>query len=215
MSDRLRAFLWPALTLSLRCGDPTSQLLQWISVSPQLCERRKTCRSRLASEEAGTDDKDLQPAETTKPASIRALFQIHPGSEAEHFHIRPDRRGHRDLRLLFLFYRRCCRLGCRLARDFGDRWLIGQRLERHRQLLGQALQQHALRLDLSRRTTGMLFLQMDDAVVTDLSATVDQAPLRVEDRRLFCTRIQARDSCLLYTSPSPRDGLLSRMPSSA
>ena len=25
----------------------------------------------------------------------------------------------------------------------------------------------------------------------------------------------ARESCLLYTSPSPRDGLLSRMPSSA
>ena len=25
----------------------------------------------------------------------------------------------------------------------------------------------------------------------------------------------AKDSCLLYTSPSPRDGLLSRMPSSA
>ena len=27
--------------------------------------------------------------------------------------------------------------------------------------------------------------------------------------------IQRLDSCLLYTSPSPRDGLLSRMPSSA
>ena len=28
-------------------------------------------------------------------------------------------------------------------------------------------------------------------------------------------RIQAFQGCLLYTSPSPRDGLLSRMPSSA
>ena len=27
--------------------------------------------------------------------------------------------------------------------------------------------------------------------------------------------VQQWDSCLLYTSPSPRDGLLSRMPSSA
>ena len=27
--------------------------------------------------------------------------------------------------------------------------------------------------------------------------------------------LQACDTCLLYTSPSPRDGLLSRMPSSA
>ena len=26
---------------------------------------------------------------------------------------------------------------------------------------------------------------------------------------------QSRETCLLYTSPSPRDGLLSRMPSSA
>ena len=29
------------------------------------------------------------------------------------------------------------------------------------------------------------------------------------------TRVDASGSCLLYTSPSPRDGLLSRMPSSA
>ena len=28
-------------------------------------------------------------------------------------------------------------------------------------------------------------------------------------------KISAKESCLLYTSPSPRDGLLSRMPSSA
>ena len=28
-------------------------------------------------------------------------------------------------------------------------------------------------------------------------------------------QITARQACLLYTSPSPRDGLLSRMPSSA
>ena len=27
--------------------------------------------------------------------------------------------------------------------------------------------------------------------------------------------LKNRDGCLLYTSPSPRDGLLSRMPSSA
>ena len=28
-------------------------------------------------------------------------------------------------------------------------------------------------------------------------------------------KIEVLESCLLYTSPSPRDGLLSRMPSSA
>ena len=31
----------------------------------------------------------------------------------------------------------------------------------------------------------------------------------------FDKNAEAVDSCLLYTSPSPRDGLLSRMPSSA
>ena len=34
-------------------------------------------------------------------------------------------------------------------------------------------------------------------------------------RPLLDTVIKACDTCLLYTSPSPRDGLLSRMPSSA
>ena len=32
---------------------------------------------------------------------------------------------------------------------------------------------------------------------------------------LVTTTIKQKESCLLYTSPSPRDGLLSRMPSSA
>ena len=30
-----------------------------------------------------------------------------------------------------------------------------------------------------------------------------------------CSEEEKRNPCLLYTSPSPRDGLLSRMPSSA
>ena len=32
---------------------------------------------------------------------------------------------------------------------------------------------------------------------------------------VFCYATPSSDTCLLYTSPSPRDGLLSRMPSSA
>ena len=40
-------------------------------------------------------------------------------------------------------------------------------------------------------------------VIMDLESQLDQAK---QDRA---------DYCLLYTSPSPRDGLLSRMPSSA
>ena len=34
-------------------------------------------------------------------------------------------------------------------------------------------------------------------------------------KRSFCARMGGVKGCLLYTSPSPRDGLLSRMPSSA
>ena len=51
--------------------------------------------------------------------------------------------------------------------------------------------------------------------VKHLQAIYDSA---IEDRkfveatRAYCTMAR---TCLLYTSPSPRDGLLSRMPSSA
>ena len=33
--------------------------------------------------------------------------------------------------------------------------------------------------------------------------------------RVWISEIMLQQTCLLYTSPSPRDGLLSRMPSSA
>ena len=39
--------------------------------------------------------------------------------------------------------------------------------------------------------------------------------LTVDAARTTATRMGNSYSCLLYTSPSPRDGLLSRMPSSA
>ena len=37
----------------------------------------------------------------------------------------------------------------------------------------------------------------------------------VDNGRVVEVQIQGNNICLLYTSPSPRDGLLSRMPSSA
>ena len=37
----------------------------------------------------------------------------------------------------------------------------------------------------------------------------------VHAQELTGTLKKIKDTCLLYTSPSPRDGLLSRMPSSA
>ena len=48
--------------------------------------------------------------------------------------------------------------------------------------------------------------------------TINYRTFKPEKGGLFCERIfgPTRDwDCLLYTSPSPRDGLLSRMPSSA
>ena len=46
----------------------------------------------------------------------------------------------------------------------------------------------------------------------DLPADAFEQLLRVNVQGVYLT---AREGCLLYTSPSPRDGLLSRMPSSA
>ena len=43
--------------------------------------------------------------------------------------------------------------------------------------------------------------------VTESRESHDSLPIQVKSAKLW--------NCLLYTSPSPRDGLLSRMPSSA
>ena len=39
--------------------------------------------------------------------------------------------------------------------------------------------------------------------------------LNLESKKLYVSLCDQLEDCLLYTSPSPRDGLLSRMPSSA
>ena len=41
------------------------------------------------------------------------------------------------------------------------------------------------------------------------------APAKLRDEPIDAARLEPPYGCLLYTSPSPRDGLLSRMPSSA
>ena len=48
-------------------------------------------------------------------------------------------------------------------------------------------------------------------------ANKQKAKMAMSDAQLLHAERQARgeEACLLYTSPSPRDGLLSRMPSSA
>ena len=49
---------------------------------------------------------------------------------------------------------------------------------------------------------------------TDVHCGISAAP-RSFVQVIFIESIERADICLLYTSPSPRDGLLSRMPSSA
>eukprot|EP01016_Furgasonia_blochmanni_P005393 TRINITY_DN12098_c0_g1_i4.p1 TRINITY_DN12098_c0_g1~~TRINITY_DN12098_c0_g1_i4.p1 ORF type:complete len:132 (+),score=22.70 TRINITY_DN12098_c0_g1_i4:65-460(+) len=76
-------------------------------------------------------------------------------------------------------------------------------------------------------------LRTTESMISDLSSSVSRQstfvePLMVEDRvngrvpvmlKPFLQKVRSERTytmtCLLYTSPSPRDGLLSRMPSSA
>ena len=52
------------------------------------------------------------------------------------------------------------------------------------------------------------------SIVENANATNEWFDLAEEDRLAYWQK-QALESCLLYTSPSPRDATLSRMPSSA
>ena len=51
--------------------------------------------------------------------------------------------------------------------------------------------------------------------VLDLKATGERINQLRKDNNLRVIDVAEYMGCLLYTSPSPRDGLLSRMPSSA
>ena len=62
---------------------------------------------------------------------------------------------------------------------------------------------------------------MSDIVTIDINCGIADVRLNRPEKYnalsgdMFNAIIEAGESCLLYTSPSPRDGLLSRMPSSA
>ena len=59
------------------------------------------------------------------------------------------------------------------------------------------------------RGRGTAAANVDSGRGSGLRPTVDDAPLKK------MVNVITPTTCLLYTSPSPRDGLLSRMPSSA
>ena len=67
---------------------------------------------------------------------------------------------------------------------------------------------------------GLAFISPAEAVQWDAETLTvpvnpDGAEVTFTDREINAGRKVFNTSCLLYTSPSPRDGLLSRMPSSA
>ena len=66
-------------------------------------------------------------------------------------------------------------------------------------------------------TTIKLTIDSNTMYVNGNAVTLDTPACVVNDRTLVPVRAisEAYQTCLLYTSPSPRDGLLSRMPSSA
>ena len=66
---------------------------------------------------------------------------------------------------------------------------------------------HQLELRSSREGVEPLQLKLDDAELADLVRCLDR--LRLDER------VKLTWTCLLYTSPSPRDRTRSRMPSSA
>ena len=53
------------------------------------------------------------------------------------------------------------------------------------------------------------------ALLDELAAVVAEMEAMTEDAPEGEAPAEPMSDCLLYTSPSPRDGLLSRMPSSA
>ena len=66
------------------------------------------------------------------------------------------------------------------------------------------------------KTNAVVF---DEVIVTgystELKREITAAITSIKNREIEGLPVQSFDSCLLYTSPSPRDATLSRMPSSA
>ena len=55
----------------------------------------------------------------------------------------------------------------------------------------------------------------DDSVAKVIDQFKDEHKTKKVDFKMFSMSLRSINSCLLYTSPSPRDATLSRMPSSA
>ena len=94
----------------------------------------------------------------------------------------------------------------------GEVFRVGQRIE------GQNLQQIA-KGTASAKALTLSFYVKGNAAATYVAQLKDADNTRANTQNFSVTtswtRVELTYVCLLYTSPSPRDGLLSRMPSSA
>ena len=74
--------------------------------------------------------------------------------------------------------------------------------------------EHGLELDISNTKAQLLESWENHFLNDDSPSAVDDAAEAMAESAANSSE-SAEEACLLYTSPSPRDGLLSRMPSSA
>ena len=71
--------------------------------------------------------------------------------------------------------------------------------------------------------SSLLFIENKDTYISGnkysfkdfMDGKIDEIDNRLPSEKDLTTHLSTIFTCLLYTSPSPRDGLLSRMPSSA
>ena len=68
---------------------------------------------------------------------------------------------------------------------------------------------------MSAMAMAVYFQGLDDAELSAWTTAMIKSGERMSFAGLSRPTVDKHSTCLLYTSPSPRDGLLSRMPSSA
>ena len=76
-------------------------------------------------------------------------------------------------------------------------------------------QRHSVKLTPSLKKSIDLLQLSRFELIKRIEKEMDENPFLENDENSYETYSSYDKDCLLYTSPSPRDGLLSRMPSSA